>query len=969
MCSAKNDIHLSEEQQFFIQTALEGRNILVDACIGSGKTTAIQELCNQLPDEYSILYLTYNRLLKLDAQEKIKKKNVTVTNYHGFAFSALRKAGISSNVAEVIQIFNKVHPPIPNYTVLILDEYQDIELELAEMLTFIKDSCPGMQIIAVGDMEQKIYDKTTLDVPRFINHFLGEYSKLNFTKCFRLSPALAEKLGRIWEKPIIGVNENCLVEEMNITQVIDFLASQKSQDILCLGMRNGDMADALNTLESKYPKHFNKNTVFASIREADSDSASRPKRTSSIFTTYDSSKGLERPICVIFDYTEDYWRRRITKPQQSYAILRNIFCVAASRGKQHIIFVNNKKAMLSEQTLSMPLSANTNFTDVSISQMFDFRYREDIESCYALLKAKPVVFSEDTQEINIKNTDALIDLSPCIGTYQEAVFFKQYDIDQDIDFLLQFHKNQRSQFNKNIYHEILDKKILYLTSLETKQDRYYTQVSTPFVSEVEKASLCHRLQTKFTEDETVQVACSLPFADSTGKNLLFTAYGRADVVKEHIIYELKFVSELAHEHFLQCACYMLAMDLDVGILWNTRKNHAYEIRIPDRNALLDAIAKTVTKGFLQGYTPPSKTVASDFCVQESAFAVIDTETNFQNEVMSIGAVIADATTLQALDSRYYILTPACSVGGMYAAALPLAEAHYCSRSAAVADLQKFFAINGVFSIYAYNAVFDRNHLPELAAFTWFDIMKVAAYRQYNYTIDRNANCTANGKLKSGYGVEPTLRRLLKTPEYCESHNALHDAYDELKIMELLGHPLQLYQKIACINAKKIAVRPHTTIQEFNSSLPSGTMDKEPVPSEALCWTITDLIHRYNVSRYHITNTLIKYGLPYAKHGARYCFPIDEVKQWELKVKKIPYDRAQKTLILPAYLEYRTFLLTELSKAKKAKNHARIKELKTLARQSKISLQDFPDWLVICGTLSIFALILYWFFWHWHSCYS
>ena len=262
MCSAKNDIHLSEEQQFFIQTALEGRNILVDACIGSGKTTAIQELCNQLPDEYSILYLTYNRLLKLDAQEKIKKKNVTVTNYHGFAFSALRKAGISSNVAEVIQTFNKVHPPIPNYTVLVLDEYQDIELELAEMLTFIKDSCPGMQIIAVGDMEQKIYDKTTLDVPRFINHFLGEYSKLNFTKCFRLSPALAEKLGRIWEKPIIGVNENCLVEEMNITQVIDFLASQKSQDILCLGMRNGDMADALNTLESKYPKHFNKNTVL-----------------------------------------------------------------------------------------------------------------------------------------------------------------------------------------------------------------------------------------------------------------------------------------------------------------------------------------------------------------------------------------------------------------------------------------------------------------------------------------------------------------------------------------------------------------------------------------------------------------------------------------------------------------------------------------------------------------------------------
>ena len=32
-----------------------------------------------------------------------------------------------------------------------------------------------MQIIAVGDMQQKIYDKTTLDVPSFINNFLEEY--------------------------------------------------------------------------------------------------------------------------------------------------------------------------------------------------------------------------------------------------------------------------------------------------------------------------------------------------------------------------------------------------------------------------------------------------------------------------------------------------------------------------------------------------------------------------------------------------------------------------------------------------------------------------------------------------------------------------------------------------------------------------------------------------------------------------
>ena len=66
------NLALSSEQNEFITKALGGHNILVDACIGSGKTTAIQQLCNVFPSDRKILYLTYNRLLKLDAQAKIK---------------------------------------------------------------------------------------------------------------------------------------------------------------------------------------------------------------------------------------------------------------------------------------------------------------------------------------------------------------------------------------------------------------------------------------------------------------------------------------------------------------------------------------------------------------------------------------------------------------------------------------------------------------------------------------------------------------------------------------------------------------------------------------------------------------------------------------------------------------------------------------------------------------------------------
>lgn len=76
-----------------------------------------------------------------------------------------------------------------------------------------------------------------------------------------------------------------------------------------------------------------------------------------------------------------------------------------------------------------------------------------------------------------------------------------------------------------------------------------------------------------------------------------------------------------------------------------QKDQAFEIRVPDRSAFLDAVSKTITKGFLNTY----KRVDSNgvkFAAQEASFAVIDTETNFQNEVMSIGVVIANAATYE-----------------------------------------------------------------------------------------------------------------------------------------------------------------------------------------------------------------------------------------------------------------------------------------------------------------------------------
>lgn len=109
-----------------MEKAVEGCNILVDACIGSGKPTSIQYLCDQIPQDNRILYLTYNKLLKLNAKRKAKNKNATVTNYHGFAYGILRRCGVTPGYSDSVQYFIRGHYPVPYYDVMIINEYQDI---------------------------------------------------------------------------------------------------------------------------------------------------------------------------------------------------------------------------------------------------------------------------------------------------------------------------------------------------------------------------------------------------------------------------------------------------------------------------------------------------------------------------------------------------------------------------------------------------------------------------------------------------------------------------------------------------------------------------------------------------------------------------------------------------------------------------------------------------------------------------
>lgn len=578
---------LSTEQQLFCNTALSGANVRVEACIGSGKTTAIQALCDLFPKNKLILYLTYNKLLKVDAKSKIKNPNVTVTNYHGFVYPYLARNNIRCSISDSIRLFTENRLSIPRFDILIIDEYQDIELDFSEMLEYVKSTNPNMQIIMVGDMSQKIYDKTTLDVVNWSKNFLGSHVELEFTQCFRLQADLAAKLGRIWGKSIIGVNTNCTVKTMGKSQIIKHLSSQNPEDILCLGSKTGPMIDVLNTLEEKYPDKFNKRTVYASVRNGDANV--EPTSTSAIFTTFDSSKGMEKPICVVFDWDEAYWATRCRQPGTNGDILRNIFCVAASRGKQEIIFANclkhgRKTELLSEETLMTPIEQKQ-LTDAYVFNMFDFKFVEEIAKAHKMLDMTKI--ATDGIEIDIDDRDGLIDLSPCISEYQEAVFFNKYNIDSELRYAF---AQREMEMPDDMTGIPVEQKMLQLVALNTKQNRYCNQVRLPLVTPMQHNALIDRLSERLTNNECVQAEKVITLHG-------IEIHGRCDVMRDDSVWQIEFKHALRPEDFLQVAVLMIMFNKRDGMLWNTRNNELYKVNIDDsrRQEFMSQVYRIITK--------------------------------------------------------------------------------------------------------------------------------------------------------------------------------------------------------------------------------------------------------------------------------------------------------------------------------------------------------------------------------------
>ena len=123
--TTEKPLPMSEEQNCIYECIENGKNVIGDACAGSGKSTTILSIADKMPNK-RFIQLTYNSLLCSDVREKIELyqlENINVYTYHSLVVRYYNPKGYTDTVIRRV-LFQKTQPvcPIPAFDILVLDE-------------------------------------------------------------------------------------------------------------------------------------------------------------------------------------------------------------------------------------------------------------------------------------------------------------------------------------------------------------------------------------------------------------------------------------------------------------------------------------------------------------------------------------------------------------------------------------------------------------------------------------------------------------------------------------------------------------------------------------------------------------------------------------------------------------------------------------------------------------------------------
>ena len=576
----------STEQLAILEAINNDNNVIIDAVAGSGKTTTSFLIAESMPNK-SILILTYNRRLMDEGKIRIPFKNVNVRTYHSFASTYFKKGYTDANIESIIEQ-DICNIKDYDYDIIILDEQQDLTPLLFKLTIKIlhHNLNKNPQLCLFGDIYQTVYDykganSTFLTMADTLYSSDRPWVRLDLSTSYRLTPSNANfinkcilnhdriKAGNTGKdvKPIYMIGNLFSDIPKRLTDLIDNYIKNEGysyNDIFILSptVRSNHKKFPLNILENNL---VNRGHLCYTPSSDSIGINSKCSANKILFSTFHSTKGLERKIVIVYSMDSNYYNFGCNE-NQSRNICPCPIYVALTRVLEKLIIVHsNNKDYLP-------------FIDKSILPNYST----------ILGKIKKITHSE--RKNNISVDDMLRFLDPKIEMqalnmidYKEEKLSKLAVIDipsevetsTGFEYVSDIIGTAMTMLHKNPNYKVKDifRKSLQDITLRSRWLGRLRQIDNfDWITDAKAQKIISRMDKVIGRDNQYEIDCTID-----------NIKGRVDIIDNNkCVWEIKCTSSLEPIHILQLAIYAYMMgDKYTYKLYNPLIHKMYTINYTD----------------------------------------------------------------------------------------------------------------------------------------------------------------------------------------------------------------------------------------------------------------------------------------------------------------------------------------------------------------------------------------------------
>lgn len=364
----------SSEQQWIIEKIKQGKNVIVDACAGSGKSTTILSCAKQMPDK-RFLQITYNSMLRMEIKEKVRQlslKNITVHTYHSLAVAKYTKeACTDTGIRRILRENMEPISQICYQNVIVLDETQDMTyLYYQFVLKFCKDMGSQFQFLVLGDYMQGLYEFKGADI-RFLtlaDQIWSNFSQLsvpNFIKCsLKMSYRITNQMASFVNDVMLGEERLYACKDgepviyiRNTKHILQRTVKYHILELIKKGANPGDFfvlgasVKGANSQIRRIENSLVEAGIACHVPMMETDKIDEKVIDGKVvFSTFHSVKGRQRPYVFVIGFDQSY----LTHFAKSldHNICPNTLYVACTRATKQLFILEKGEENPTDRPLS-----------------------------------------------------------------------------------------------------------------------------------------------------------------------------------------------------------------------------------------------------------------------------------------------------------------------------------------------------------------------------------------------------------------------------------------------------------------------------------------------------------------------------------------------------------------------------------------------------------------------------------------